>query len=251
MNLRLSGKNALITGSSKGIGFVIAKKLREEGCDVVLNSRNLESLQKALLEISSSIGFVADVSKSNEANLLVKKCINALNSIDILVCNVGNGKSVSPGNETPDEWERMFSLNLWSTTNMVEASWESLSKNKGVIVCISSICGNEVIPFAPTTYSVAKAALNAYVKSISRPLGKAGVRINAISPGNIFFEGSVWEKKKASNPTEIERILSDEVSLGRFGTEEDIANLVCYLSAEQSSYATGSIWTLDGGQVRN
>ncbi len=251
MNLNLSGKKALITGSSQGIGFFIAKALNKQGCDVVLNSRNSLSLEKALKDIPGSKGFVADISSFEGAKYLIEKTIESIKSLDILICNVGNGKSVPPGNESPEEWQKVFANNLWSTTNMVEASWDLLSKNKGVVVCISSICGIEVIPSAPITYSTAKAALNHYVKSISKPLGKHGVRINAIAPGNILFEGSVWDKKIKKNPKGVETMLKKEVSLNKIGHPSHIADLSCYLCSPLSSFTTGSIWTVDGGQVRS
>jgi NAD(P)-dependent dehydrogenase (short-subunit alcohol dehydrogenase family) len=116
-------------------------------------------------------------------------------------------------------------------------------------VCISSICGLEVIPDAPVTYSAAKAALHAYVRGIARPLGKRGVRINAVAPGNILFDGSVWSCKLAEDNPAVGAMLSKDVALGRLGSPEDVASLVAYLSSPRSGFATGSVWTIDGGQV--
>jgi hypothetical protein len=124
-----------------------------------------------------------------------------------------------------------------------------LIASKGVIVCISSICGIEVVPNAPVTYSAAKAALHAYVKGTSRPLGKQGVRINAIAPGNILFDNSVWSQKLAENEKAVCDILKNDVSLGTLGEPSDVANLVAFLVSSQSKFASGGIWTLDGGQI--
>tara|TARA_Y100000589_G_C26773856_1_gene474942 strand:- start:237 stop:614 length:378 start_codon:yes stop_codon:yes gene_type:complete len=124
-----------------------------------------------------------------------------------------------------------------------------MKRDSGSIICISSICGLEVINGAPITYSVAKAALNAYVKGISRPLGKDGIRINAIAPGNILFEGSTWQHKLDDNPEIVEKMLKNNVTLNTFGRPIDIANLVLYLSSPISNFVTGSIFTLDGGQI--
>ena len=96
-----------------------------------------------------------------------------------------------------------------------------------------------------------KAALNAFVKGISRPLGKDGVRINAIAPGNILFKGSNWEKKINADSVNVYSMIEKEVPLGSFGNAEDIANLACYLSSSISNFITGSIFTIDGGQVRS
>ena len=171
--------------------------------------------------------------------------------MDLVICNLGSGKSVPPGNETYDEWQRIFHINLWSATNIVEASKNMLVISKGSIICISSICGQEVILNAPVTYSVAKAALNAYVKGISKPLGKIGIRINAISPGNILFEGSTWEEKLKENPVMVKNMLKNEVSLGRFGTAKEIADLSIWLGSPYASYCNGSVFTIDGGQTKS
>src|SRR5690606_19972121 len=106
------------------------------------------------------------------------------------------------------------------------------------------------IPGAPVTYSAAKSALNAFVAGISRPLGAKGIRINAVAPGNIVFDGSVWQRKLREDAAAVEAMLVRDVPLRRLGTPEDVAELVLYLSSPRASFATGQIWTLDGGQVR-
>lgn len=251
MDLRLNSNVVLVTGSSKGIGFTIAEMLHAEKCRVVLNSRNVRELDAAVDKLPGAIGIVADVSIPEQAHLLVTKIIEAYGQLDGVICNVGSGQSVKPGNETFDEWQRMFSLNLWSTTNIVEASTTALFESKGTIVCTSSICGLEVVPEAPITYSAAKAALHAYVRGISRPLGKRGVRINAVAPGNIFFEGSVWARKLEENTEAVAEMLNRDVALGQLGTPQDVANLTAYLLSPVSGFATGSVWTLDGGQIHS
>ncbi|WP_320664841.1 SDR family oxidoreductase [Prochlorococcus sp. MIT 1223] len=250
MNLDLKGKTALITGSSKGIGLQIARSLYNQGCNIVLNSRDSDRLKIAIDSLPGSISVIADVTKVSEAKYLTEMTIKAFGKLDILVCNVGNSKSVSPGNESLEDWKTMMNDNLYSTTNMVEASINYLEKTKGNIICISSICGNETIPGAPITYSTAKAALNKYVRGISRNLAQKSVRINAISPGNIYFEGSTWDLKIKSDPKIVEQMLNNEVPMKTFGKPDDIANLVCYLASPFSSFMTGSIITLDGGQIR-
>lgn len=249
MQLDLSEKVALVTGSSKGIGLAIAQTLHAEGCRVALNGRNEADLTVATTQLDGSIGVVGDVTEPAEAQRIVAEVLRTFGRLDILVCNVGSGRSVPPGNETADEWQRVFALNLWSTTNSVEAAREALVASKGVIVCISSICGLEVIAGAPVTYSAAKAALHAYVRGIARPFGKQGVRINAVAPGNILFDGSVWSRKLAEDTPAVQAILSKDVALGSLGTPADVASLVAYLASPRSGFASGSVWTLDGGQV--
>lgn len=251
MQLDLAGKVALVTGSSKGIGRAIAKTLHGAGCRVALNGRNEADLKVATIELNESIGVLGDVTEPVEAQRIIAEVHRNLGRLDIVICNVGSGRSVPPGNETAEEWQRIFALNLWSTTNIVEAARDAMVASKGVFVCISSICGLEVIPGAPVTYSTAKAALHAYVRGISRPLGKQGVRINAIAPGNILFDGSVWSSKLKENADEVQAMLANNVSIGTLGTPADVANLVAYLASPKSRFVTGAVWTLDGGQIRN
>jgi 3-oxoacyl-[acyl-carrier protein] reductase len=251
MELHLSGKSALVTGSSKGIGRAIAQTLHAEGCRVALNARNAEDLQAATSLLSGAIGVVGDVTRPAEARQIVSEVLRNFHQLDILVCNVGSGRSVSPGNETADEWQRVFALNLWSTTNSVEAARDALAESKGVVVCISSICGLEVVPGAPVTYSAAKAALHAYVRGIARPLGKQGVRINAVAPGNILFDGSVWSRKLSENAPAVQSMLAEDVALGALGNPAEVASLVSYLVSPRCDFVTGSVWTLDGGQVHS
>lgn len=251
MDLQIVNKVVLITGSSRGIGLEIAQVLHAEGCLVVLNSRNPDELDQAVSGLSGSVGFVADVSVPEQAKRLIDETLESNGRIDGVVCNVGSGRSVPPGNEDFNEWQRVFSVNLWSTTNIVEAASEALTQSKGSIVCTSSICGLEVVPAAPVTYSAAKAALHAYVRGISRPLGKKGVRINAVAPGNILFEGSVWERKLEESTEAVAEMLDRGVALGKLGVPKDVANLTAYLLSPVSDFATGSVWTLDGGQVHS
>ena len=143
----------------------------------------------------------------------------------------------------------MLSKNLFSTTNCVEYARSYLANSNGSIICISSICGSQVIEGAPTTYTVAKAALNTYVKSISKPLSNDGIRINAISPGNILFKGSTWERKLKDDPKFVKEMLNKNVPLKRFGDPSEIANLALYLSSDNAKFVTGSVWQIDGGQL--
>jgi 3-oxoacyl-[acyl-carrier protein] reductase len=251
MELELSGKRALVTGSSRGIGFAIAKRLLAEGCSVALNGRDGAALTAAARSIGAATSVVGDVTDADEARRVVAAAAAALGGLDIVICNVGSGRSVPPGDETPEEWQRVFAMNLWSTTNTVAAARAWLEKSQGAIVCVSSICGVELIPEAPVTYSAAKAALHAYVRGIARPLARHNVRINGVAPGNILFDGSVWANKLAADPAKVEALLERDVALRRLGSPEDIAGLVAFLASARAAFATGSIWTLDGGQVHS
>lgn len=251
MQLELAGKTALVTGSSRGIGRAIAQALHDEGCRVALNGRTAADVSLAASELPGAIAIVGDVTRPDEARRVVSDATAALGGLDILVCNVGGGRSVPPGEETFAEWQRVFGMNLWSTTNTVEAAREALSASKGVIVCVSSICGLEVVPGAPVTYSAAKAALHAYVRGIARPLGIHGIRINAIASGNILFDGSVWLRKLQEDASAVVNMLERDVALAKLGAPQDVAELVAYLASPRSGFASGAVWTLDGGQVHS
>ena len=246
-----TSRTALVTGSSRGIGLAIAQALHADGCRVVLNGRDAEGLAAAAADLPGSVAVAGDVTRPTEAKRVVDDAVAALGRLDILVCNVGGGRSVSPGDESDQEWQRMFALNLWSTTNTVQAAREALAATRGVIICISSICGSEVVPGAPITYSAAKAALHAYVRGIARPLGKQGIRINAVAPGNILFDGSAWSRKLAQDTGGVEAMLEREVALLRLGTPQEVADVVAFLASPRAGFATGAVWTLDGGQVRS
>jgi NAD(P)-dependent dehydrogenase (short-subunit alcohol dehydrogenase family) len=251
MQLNLAGKAALVTGSSRGIGLAIAEALHGEGCRVALNSRNPEELASVAERLPGAIAVAGDVTESTEAQRVVSEVLKSFGKLDVVVCNVGSGQSVPPGEETPEEWQRVFGLNLWSATNTVAAARDALADSMGAVVCISSICGLEVIASAPITYSAAKAALHAYVRGMARPLGKQGVRINAIASGNILFDDSVWSRKLCENSAVVQTMLERDVALGRLGTPQDVASLVVYLASVRTSFVTGGIWTLDGGQVHS
>jgi len=250
MNLGLAGKRVLVTGASSGIGLGIAEAFHLEGCIVVSNGRNEDRLLSSIANRDDWFGVSGDVTDPLKANGVIQQAIDIAGGLDILVCNVGSGRSVPPGHESFMDWEKSLSLNLSSATNMVEAAIPELKETKGVIVCISSICGIEVIPGAPVTYSAAKAALNAYIRGVAVPLGTDGVRINGVAPGNILFAGSVWDEKVKDNFSAVDQMLAENVPLERLGSLADVANLVLWLSSPLSSFITGSIHKCDGGQTR-
>jgi 3-oxoacyl-[acyl-carrier protein] reductase len=253
INFNLSGKRVLITGSSRGIGYHIACRYLQQGSQVIFNSRSDEASNKLLNSINNkNASFIAgDVSKSDDAAFIAEKIHSRYGGLDILICNAGNSSSVSPGSESTHEWEKAFKENFLTSTNMVESLRFLLEKNSGSIVCISSICGKEVIKDAPVTYSVAKAALEAYVRGISRPLAKIGIRINSVCPGNILFPGSVWDAKLLDKELLVKNMIQNEVALNQFGELTDVSDLVLFLSSNLAKFITGSSYVVDGGQVRS
>ena len=222
MNLNLEGKKVLVTGSSRGIGLQIARQFSLEGCRVALNGRNIISLE-VVDAVPESVSVIGDVSNELGAKKVIEESVQKLGGLDIVICNVGSGLSVKPGQENIQAWKNAFDINFYSTTCIVEAAKKHLKSSAGVVVCISSICGNEVIPGAPVTYSVAKAALNAYV----------------------------WDSKIQENPGAVTAMLDKDVPLKKLGKPNDVANLALFLASSISNNSTGTIWTSDGGQTRS
>ncbi len=180
---------------------------------------------------------------------MIVKGIKILKGLDVLICNVGESKSSPPNKENFSEWKKMFNQNFFTATNAIEASKKKIIASKGSIICISSICGNELVKGAPITYSTAKAALNFYLKSLSHYLSFLGVKINIISPGNIFFDGSVWDKKMKKNKKATKELIKKTVPLNKFGTVNDVTSMVSYLVSKKSEFITGSNFVIDGGQT--
>ena len=157
----------MITGSSSGIGLAIASSLASEGASIVLNGRHQRRLDEVKDLVPGAMVHAADVRSPDDCQCLVEAVVAEYGRLDILVCNVGSGVSVPPGQETPEEWQRILDLNLHTTTQMVWAATDALSEVSGNIVCISSICGLEALG-CPIPYAAAKAALQSFVSA--RPL---------------------------------------------------------------------------------
>jgi 3-oxoacyl-[acyl-carrier protein] reductase len=251
MNSHYVDKKVLITGSSSGLGFEMGKYFSDRGAKVLLNGIDRQKLIDSSEQVANSDFFQCDVSSEEAIEQLCTKIKERYGSIDILICNVGSGKSMLPGEENLGEWRRVFDLNFWSSLNTIYGLADLLMPNRNSsVICISSICGLERIKGAPIAYSVAKAALNAFVQAYAPVLAERGIRINGIIPGNLMFSGSTWEKKILSDPSGVERMLSEEVPLRKFGAAEDIARLAEFLGSDKADFVTGSLWRVDGGQVR-
>ncbi len=239
-----SNQVALITGSTSGIGVAIASKLASDGYTVVQNSRS--NVNKS--ELISNQHYVADVTIEADCKDLVEKIKHDYGRLDVLVCNVGSGRPLPMETNRKDYWDHYLNVNLLSATLIIESSLSLLAENKGRVIAISSICAEDPRIKAPLGYSSAKAALQVFMKMMAVNHGGSGLRFNVVSPGNVFFEGSVWDKKLQENDVAVQKYINEVVPLGRFVTAQDIAESVSFLVSEKAKNITGVVLKLDGGQ---
>lgn len=249
MDLFLSDKKVVISGGSKGIGLSIANGFLEEGAQVHIIARSTSPDREALEAKYTGKVFFYQCDVTNEVELSAVSLDilnNSNNVIDVVIANVGSGKSKPDPISDKATWEGVWNTNFTSALNCARVFTAHLSKSKGSILFISSIAGNEYIG-APTDYSVAKSAINSFAKTLSHKLAPH-VRVNVVSPGNIWFKGGTWDIKMQENPANVEAVLS-KVPLKRFGLPNEVNDLVLFLSSKRAEFITGSCVIIDGGQT--
>lgn len=262
MDLNLNNQTVLITGSSRGIGLGIAEEFLKESARIILTGRNESSLKKSHLELlklydkDRVLKFSGNLSAVDILEDLFEFIVNNTNDLDHIICNIGSGKSVDPLKEDVSEFQRMLEINLLNAVGVVNRLCPLLEKSVSKagsfpsITFISSICGIETVG-CPVAYASAKSALTSYAKNISLPLGRKGIRVNTVTPGNIMFLGSTWERKIKEDKKKVDKMLKNEVPLQRFGGIEDIASTVVFLASEKAKFVNGANWVVDGGQTRS
>jgi 3-oxoacyl-[acyl-carrier protein] reductase len=244
MNLKLKDKIVLITGSSYGIGKVIARRFLDEGSKVILTSR--KTISKKHMPNNSTflrVDFQKSTSVERLKNIIKKK----FKKIDILICNVGGGKGTRDLIIKKKDWNLSFNKNFITFYNSFNILYSLIDKKNGSIIAISSIAGLETLN-APTEYSVSKTSLISYCKNLSKKL-KSGIRINVISPGNVYMKGNNWDKKLKKDKFSVLKYIKNNVPLNRFASPDEIANLALFLSSDLSSFIHGSNIIIDGGQT--
>lgn len=246
MDLGLSGKKAVITGSTRGIGRAIANLLADEGVDLAICSRNQEEVDAAVKDLSAKgvkvTGAVVDVADKESYQAWVAKVGDELGGIDIFVPNVSAGG----GDMTDDGWINGVNVDVLGTTRGIEAAMPFLEKSDAAsVVIISSTAGVETF-MGPMPYNALKGALVIHGKQLSQALAPAGIRVNCVSPGPIFIEGGAWDYIK-QNMAEVYEGTLAQCPQGRMGTAEEIANSVAFLASPAASLITGINLIADGG----
>ena len=238
-------KTVFITASSSGIGFFLAKKYLDSNYKVIINGRNKKKLINASNKLNGCDFINSDMSSIKNIKSTITKIKKKYKSIELLIANLGNGDY----KKNNKNFNNALNYNLLSTVNLVENS-KKILKPKSKIICVSSICGAEIIKGAPIGYSVSKAALNFYVKSISRELANYGISINAVLPGNIMFKNSTWDKKMKLNKIRTKKYIKENVPTNSFGSTNDIFE-ICFMISESSGFLNGSLIRVDGGQTQS
>jgi 3-oxoacyl-[acyl-carrier protein] reductase len=239
-------KNIFITGSSSGIGFELAKNFLDLGFEVIINSNNLTNLKNASKTLNNCSYFLGDLTEENSIKKIIKGIKKKYKKIDFLICNYGQ----SNFKKNHLDFSHAFKNNFFPTINTINFSFPILKNNKSKIICISSICGVENIKGSPLGYSIAKSAINNYVKGASYIFSENGISINAIALGNVMFKGSLWEKKIQYNPIATKKYIKRNVPMNKFASIEDIFSICNFLIKQESNFITGCTYIVDGGQTK-
>ena len=246
MDFQLKNKTVLITGSSKGIGFALAKTLAAEGCDVGICARNADEVAAAVAAIQAmgvkAHGEVVDVTDSASLEAWIKACAEALGGVDGFVANVSAGGA----DNEESGWRSNFEADVlasWKAVNAVKPYLEA--SDCGAIVSIGSTASLEAFAGA-VPYGAMKAALLNYFGNLAQELAPAGIRVNSVSPGPIYFKGGAWEDIRAAMPEIYDGTVAN-IPAGRMGSPEEVCVQVALLLSPLSGYTSGTNVVIDGG----
>ena len=248
MDLGLSGRKALITGATKGIGRAIAECLAAEGAHVAICARDAGEVEAAVSSLSqtgvTAFGQACDVSDASALAAWVEASAEALGGIDIAVANVSALAIAGEG-----AWQAGFSTDMMGAVRLVDAAMPHLEASDAAsIVIISSVSGRE-IDFAAGPYGAFKAALIHYAQGLAYQLAAKGIRANAVSPGNTYFPGGVWQKIERDDPALFQTAMALN-PMGRMGTPEEVARAAAFLASSAASFVTGANLVVDGALTR-
>lgn len=264
MDLHLKNKTALVTGSSGGIGEAIAKCLAREGVHVMVQGRKKGELERVVQEITSEGGiahYVAgDIGKDEDAKRIADKTLTTFQHLDILVNNAGVFPKEGWLQSTPQNWLDLLNVNVVGAVRMIQAFVPQMKTlGWGRVIQIGSAAAISPSPGQPA-YGASKAAIMNMSLCLAKELAGTGITVNTVSPGpvatpgvKVLFEGIASEKNWGTDWHEIEKRTTQELLPNlarRFGTTEEVGNLVAFLASPAADYITGANYRVDGGRIR-
>jgi 3-oxoacyl-[acyl-carrier protein] reductase len=256
MDLGLANKIAIITGSSRGLGLASATALAAEGCRVVLCGRTASTLADAVRQVAAvsspdSVHAVqADLATAAGVQTLIEGAVTRFGGIDVLVNNVGLGRGGSLLETSDETWQEAFDQTVLPAVRASRLAVPHMrARGGGAIVIIASIFGREA--GGRMTYNAVKAAEISLAKSLAQQLAPVNIRVNSVSPGSILFEGGSWWKRQQEQPDVIADFVTRELPFGRFGTAEEVGNVVTFLASPRASWISGTSVVVDGCQSRS
>lgn len=249
MDLQLTGRKALVTGASRGLGRAIAEQLAAEGCDLALCARGVESLEEFAGELRGAGRTVytaaVDVADESEIASFVDTAASELSGLDIVVSNVSAG-----GLKGADQWEKSFHADLLAFVRLVEAAVPHLEQSDAAaIVAVGTTSAFDTLPpTSANSYAALKAAVLQHASGLGHSLAPKGIRVNTVSPGPIDFPGGAWDKLHEARPEFYEGIRA-RIPIGRLGRPEEVARAVTFLASPAASFSTAVNLVVDGGFV--
>ena len=256
MDLGLTGRVALVTAASKGMGKASAMGLAAEGAKVVMCARTESDLKTAAEEIRAKtraevLAIPADVTKKDDVTALVDRAIKTFGHIDILVANAGGPPRGYFEDMTDEQWQGAFDVSLLSVVRLVRGVLPSMKARRwGRILTIQSVSVKQPIPELLLSNAV-RPGVAGMMKTLAGQLGKDGITVNTVCPGKIMTDRFLGGQKISGLSREeyLARAVED-VPVGRVGTPEEFANMIVFLASERASYVTGGSVQVDGGLVR-